>query len=139
MKGDHLPGKDHVVRYCPGSKLAEDGTPLATAFYLRRNEKYLSVEWMEYFQQRTREDAIKKAAFIFSEKLNVGSTAQMAILNVGNMCQHVHKQTARTIRVLHEPGKNDPAHAGIHDTAQDEMIIAELIAETVDSLFPFPQ
>jgi hypothetical protein len=76
MKGDHLPAGDHVVRYCPGSKLAEDGTPLATA--------------------------------------------------------------ASTIRVLHEPGKNDPAHAGIHDTAQDEMIIAELITETVDTLHPFP-
>jgi hypothetical protein len=75
MKGDHLPGNDHVVRYCPGSKIAEDGTPLATA---------------------------------------------------------------STIRALHEPSKYDPAPAGIHDTAQDEMIIAELIAETVVTLYAFP-
>ena len=138
MKGDHLPDSDHVVRYCPGSKLAEDGTPLATAFYLRRNEKYLSVEWLEYLQLHVKEDPVRKVASIFKEKLNVGSTARMAILNVGNMCHHVKTQTALTIRVLHEPGKNDPAHAGIHDTAQDEMIIAELITETVDTLYPFP-
>jgi hypothetical protein len=138
MKGDHLPASDHVVRYCPGSKLAEDGTPLATAFFLRRNEKYLSVEWLEYLQQHVKEDPVRKAASIFKEKLNVGSTARMAVLNVGNMCRHVKTQTALTIGVLHEPGKNDPAHAGIHDTAQDEMIIAELITETVDTLHPFP-
>ena len=87
MKGDHLPANDHVVRYCAGSKLAEDGTPLAAAFFLRRNEKYLSVEWLEYLQQHA---------------------------------------------------KDDPAHAGIHDTAQDEMMIAELITETVETLYPFP-
>ncbi len=138
MKGDHLPGNDHVVRYCPGSKLAEDGAPLATAFYLRRNEKYLSVEWMEYLQQHAKDDPVKKVASIFKEKLNIGSTARMAVLNVGNMRHHVKTQTASTIRVLHEPGKNDPAHAGIHDTAQDEMIIAELITETVAALYPFP-
>jgi hypothetical protein len=138
MKGDHLPGNDHVARYCPGSKIAEDGTPLATAFYLRYNEKFLSVEWMEYWQQHTREDPVKKAAAIFKQKLNIGSTARMAVLNVGNMCRHVKTRTASTICVLHEPSKNDPAHAGIHDTAQDEMIIAELIAETVVTLYAFP-
>jgi GTPase len=110
----------------------------ATAFYLRRNEKYLSVEWLEYFQQHVKEDPVRKVASIFKKKLNVGSTARMAVLNVSNMCHHVKTQTASTIRVLHEPGKNDPAHAGIHDTAQDEMIIAELITETVDTLYPFP-
>jgi len=88
-------------------------------------------------QQHVKEDPVRKAASIFKEKLNVGSTARMAILNVGNMCRHVKTQTVLTIRVLHEPGKNDPAHAGIHDTAQDEMIIAELITETVDTLHPF--
>jgi len=34
--------------------------------------------------------------------------------------------------------KNDPAHAGIHDTAQYGMIIAEHIIETVATLCPFP-
>jgi len=76
MKGDHLPGKDHVIRYCPGSKLAEDGTPLGTAY-------------------------------------------------VDNLCHHVKTQTALTIRVLHEPSGKDPAHAGIYDTDQDEMIITD--------------
>jgi len=57
---------------------------------------------------------------------------RISILNVGNTCHRVKIQTVHTIRILHEPGRNDPAHAGIYDTAQDEMIIAELIAEAVD-------
>jgi len=132
MKGDHVPRQDHVARYCPGSKLAEDGTPLATAFFLRPGEKYLSVEWVEYLQQGTEADPIKRVASIFFQKLNVGTTARISVLNVGNTCHRVKIQTVHTIRILHEPGRNDPAHAGIYDTAQDEMIIAELIAEAVD-------
>ncbi|MDQ1270975.1 MAG: hypothetical protein QG618_2287, partial [Thermodesulfobacteriota bacterium] len=64
-------------------------------------------------QQHAKDDPMKKVASIFKQKLNIGSTAQMAVLNVGNMCQHVKTHTASTICVLHEPGKNDPAHAGI--------------------------
>ncbi len=50
----------------------------------------------------------------------------------------VKKDTNVTIRLLHEPGKNDPEHAGIHDTVRDEMILAERITETMDTLYPFP-
>ncbi len=41
-----------------------------------------------------------------------------------------------SIRFLHEPEPDDSAHSGIHDTIQDEMMIAELIAERVAQIHP---
>ncbi len=58
MQGEHLPLQDHTARYCPGSKLNENG------------------------------------------------------------------------------GAAAPAHSGIHDTAADEMMIAELITEAVEETRP---
>jgi hypothetical protein len=37
---------------------------------------------------------------------------------------------------LHEPEPDDPAHSGIHDIAQDEILIADLIAEKVEETYP---
>lgn len=138
VRGDHLPENDHVARYCPGSKLAEDGAPLATAFFLRPNENYLSVEWLEHLREDSKTESIRKVASIFAQKLRVGATARIAVLNVGDVCCRVKNMTTHAIRILHEPGNNDPAHAGIHDTAQDEMIITEIIAETIDGVHDFP-
>jgi hypothetical protein len=48
----------------------------------------------------------------------------------------VQKETGYLIRFLHEPEPDDPAHSGIHDTAADEMMIAEIIAEAVEETHP---
>lgn len=70
-------------------------------------------------------------------KLNLGSTAKIAVLNVGDMQDHVRKNSLdhRDLRILHRPDepsdKPDPSHSGIFDTEVDEQLIAELIAEKV--------
>ena len=47
-----IPPSDHVVRHCSGGKIHSE-TVLATAFQLKiyREEKYLSVNWIEYFKK----------------------------------------------------------------------------------------
>ena len=70
-------------------------------------------------------------------KLKVGSTAKIAVLNVGDTQDHVRQnsQDDRDLRVLHRPDeppdKPDPSHSGIFDTNEDEQLIAELIAQMV--------
>jgi len=66
----------------------------------------------------------------------LGSTARIAVLNVGAVCTHVETQSHFKIRVLHEPSSVDPSHSGIHDTIQDELMISELIAEKVLETYP---
>jgi len=136
MQGEHLPLQDHTARYCPGSRIAENGKPAPAAFHLRKGEPYLSVEWLEYLGQPGRPDEIRAVIEILSKKLRLGASARIAVLGVGAVCAHVRKETGYSIRVLHEPEPDDPAHSGIHDTAADEMMIAELIAEAVEETHP---
>lgn len=131
MKGDRLPDKDHVARYCPGSKLSEDGFPAATAFHLRRREEFLSVEWLEHLARPTRQEEVDEVIRTLSRKLNLTSSSKLAVMNVGDICRTVLRETTFSIRVLHEPSKGDGAHSGIFGIDQDEMIISELLAENL--------
>jgi len=136
MTGEHLPFHDCTGRYCPGSKISEDGRVSPTAFHLRPGESYLSVEWLEFLNQPTRTDEIRKVVKILSTKLRVGASAQIAVTNVGGVCRHVVESLGIQIRFLNEPEPDDPAHSGIHDTDQDEMLIAELIVEKIVEAHP---
>lgn len=136
MQGEHLPLQDHTARYCTGSKIAENGNVAPAAFHLRKGESCLSVGWLECLGQSERPDEIRAVIDILSKKLRLGSSARIAVLGVGAICSHVRKETGYLIRILHEPEPIDPAHSGIHDTAANEMMIAELIAEAVEETYP---
>ena len=136
VTGEHLPFQDHAARYCPGSRISADGTVSATAFFLRRGEKYLSAEWLEHLKESSRVDEIRTVIDILSRKLQLGASARLAVLNVGAVCSHVTEASGFRIRFMHEPEPDDPAHSGIWDTNQDEMMISELIAQKVYEMHP---
>jgi len=96
----------------------------------------VSVEWLEALNQLTRSDEIQAVVSLLSAKLNLGASARIAVTNVGQVCRYVADAAGLSIRFLHEPEPADPAHSGIYDTRQDEMLIAELIAEMVIETFP---
>lgn len=129
MTGASLPSQDHTARYCPRSRLLEDGTVSGTAFYLRPGEPYVSVEWLECLNQPTRRHEIRMVVGILAQKLRIKASAVIAVSNVGDVCAHVSEASGFQISFVHEPEPDDPAHSGIYGTDQDEMMIAELIAE----------
>jgi len=131
MKGDRLPPSDHIARYCGGSHISEDGSIAPTAFHLRPGEEYVSAQWLEYLRRMDRFSEIREVRRIFDEKLKIGISARIAVLNCGELCTHVEQASGLNIRVLHEPTVDDLSHCGIHDTAQDEDLIAELIVEKI--------
>ena len=133
MKGQVVPDSDHVARYCKASTV-EDGEVQATAFMLRDDEEYLSVNWLENLNCSDRRSEIRALQGLYSRKLNVGTAARIAILNVGTFRAKVANESPdmRQLRVLHEPIiPEGPSHAGIYDISSDDEIIAELIAQTV--------
>jgi hypothetical protein len=60
MKGDPLPEKDHVSRYCSAVHCTENGRITGTAFQLRQKDGYLSVNWLEFLQLYNRKNEIHK-------------------------------------------------------------------------------
>lgn len=137
MKGDKIPDKHHIARYCKSTQ-SLDGQIQATAFMLRTDEESLSVNWLEFLGLSSREEEITELRRIYSAKLSVGVHAQIAVLNVGEVCNKVITESpdSRNLKILHDPLENDPSHSGIYNLRNDDELIAELILETVLETYP---
>ena len=135
-----IPDNDHVARYCKPSSV-EDGVISATAFMLREEirEQYLSVNWLEYLDVADRATEIRTLQTLYSNMLTVRANARIAVLNVGNTRTQVERDSpdTRVIRILHEPIEpNDMSHSGIYDLRYDDELIAELIASSIQEVYP---
>ena len=137
MKDEPIPSDHHVSRYCKGSSLLEDGKVTGASFSLKDDEEYFSVNWLEFLRLGDRDSEIEEVKRVLSTKMNLGSTAKIAVLNVGDTQDFVRQKSRdhRNLRILHRPDeppdKPDPSHSGIFDTKEDEQLITELIAEKV--------
>ncbi|MCI0559949.1 MAG: hypothetical protein MN733_15770 [Nitrososphaera sp.] len=144
MKGDPVPNTDHISRYGGGAHIKPDGTVSGTAFRLRERlgqpERYLSVNWLEYLNKSERAAEIAEIRTIFAAKFKrVGSQAKIAVLNIGELRDYVFQNSEdnRDLQVLHEPDEpEDPSHSGVHNLRLDDNLIADLIAQTVQEIYP---
>lgn len=132
MKGDKIPDQHHIGRYCRSTHTS-DGQIQATAFMLRSGEEILSVNCLELLNCSGRESEVAQLRTIYATKLNVGARAKIAILNVGEVRNHVLDESPdrRNLKVLHDPQSEDPSHSGIYNLREDDELIAELIRKTV--------
>lgn len=143
MKSAKIPDKDHVARYCSPKHISGEEIQ-ATAFMLKVEEEYLSVNWLEYFRCNSRESEINELRKIYSKKLTMRASARVAVLNVGEVCEKVLKESSdrRRIEILHDPTPptpfhtGDPSHSGIYNLRNDDEFIAELIVEAVRETHP---
>lgn len=133
MKGDRLPDKDHISRYCAPKTIREDSKIGASAFILRESEESLSVNWLEYLNCSDRESEIAEIRRVYSLKLDVRAKAKLAVLNVGEMCNKVKTESPdrRSLDVLHEQENDDQSHSGIYNLRPDNESIANLIFKTI--------
>lgn len=133
MKGNIIPDKDHISRYCAPKTIREDGKIGASAFILRESEESLSVNWLEFLNCSNRESEMVEIRRVYSLKLDVRAKAKLAVLNVGEMSNKVKNESPdrRSLCVLHEKENNDPSHSGIYNLKPDNESIANLIFKTI--------
>jgi hypothetical protein len=136
MTDDHLPSGDSVARFCDRRYISENDDVEPGAFMLRKDEEYLSVQWLEYLGKSSRQEEISEVGRILSGYLKIRRPSKIVVLNVGKTCDHVSQISGRNIRMLHKPEPNDCAHSGICGTNQDHELIAELITETIQEIHP---
>ena len=138
-----IPDDDHIARYCPQSKMSEDGDrPLPSAFLLRKqkNESYLSVNWLEILgpdrpkQLTAVNKIISNKGFIFKKK------DSFSVLNVGFTINYVENYTPdkRKLKISHQPKHNDKSYSGIFNTnhSSNELVVATAISESVKEVHP---
>ena len=136
-----IPDQHHVSRYCNPSSLKADGTPSGVAFRLRshKNERYLSVNWLEYAHSASRSEQLAKVRESFIEKgFGIASSAKFAVLNVGEIAAHVFEMSGHKICASHQLEDKDPSHSGLfgYTYSDEDDLIADLMAEKVIELYP---
>ena len=137
MKGDDLPGADHISRYCGYAKLNEDGSAAPGAFMLGPGHEHLSVHWLEFFRVSDRDQQIQCVRD--TAALKRGSTAKFAVMNVGEVKEYVRQESSgskATLQIRHWPSEDsadDVAHSGIFDIPDsgESLLVAQLIADCV--------
>ncbi len=135
MKGDLVPDSDHIARYCGGSSVESDGTINRMAFRLRKDEGYLSVNWLEFLEKTSREEAIAEVRNVLRKKLTLGSRSRIAVADVGSLINHIRAE--RILNVQHEPElPDDPSHSGIFGYGIDDGLIELMIAEVFQASYP---
>ena len=133
-----IPDNDHVVRYVPISRQARDlngnlmgNGVLYTALQQRKDESYVSVNWLE-FHQGTRTDRLALIRQELSEAFPPKSLGK-ALLAIGHVGQikRACSDAGRPVRVTHEPTRTSPSHAGIRQFPTEEDGLLEALAAEV--------
>ena len=109
------------------------------AFRLREEngqfEKGLSVNWLEYFNQSTPQDAITPLRDILIRKgRTVGGQSKFALLNVGAAKDAAAKYIPVAIVLDEEP--NDPSHSLVKGYEAYNDQVAEELAKVIIDTFP---
>ena len=133
MRGDPLPDQDHISSYC-APKTAPDGQPTGASFMLRQDQKFLSVNWMEYFGDIDIDAQINKIREYI--ELSLAASGLFAVLNVGEIIDQVQRNSERQLAVLYEPTPGDPSHSGVYGYRYEDDLVADLIAEFVLITYP---
>ena len=135
MPGPRIPETDHVSRLCGGSKCDDDGRPLGTAFMLRPDEPYLSVNWLESTGASSRAEQLAVVRRNLTGKgVSLPAKGHLAVLHLRTVFDHVRSAApdSRDLTAHHEPEPpHDPSHAGIYGYGNEDDVIADLIAEAV--------
>jgi hypothetical protein len=104
---------------------------------LRDDESYLSVNWLEYFEQHCHENRLLEVRRVLASKRRIGKTARLALFNVGNAIQTVGGNPLLTF--THEPIDSpelivDLSHSGINNIQGFELLVAEKLSQAVHEL-----
>jgi hypothetical protein len=141
MPGPEIPGTDHVCRLCGKLRCDDDGQPLGDAFMLRRDEPYLSTNWLECTGAASRADQLTIIRQHLTDKgMTLKASARLAVLHLQTVIDYVRSGTpdARTLAAHYEPqlppDPPDPSHSGIYGYTADEQAIADLIAQVVEEI-----
>ncbi|MBW1946869.1 MAG: hypothetical protein JRI33_02915 [Deltaproteobacteria bacterium] len=110
---------------------------LAQAFLPRREnpygsgpEKYLSVDWLEYFNGNLRQQLDQVRNVLLQNRgRTVGRRSVFAIVNVG-LTKQIGVKNNRKLLVKTTGNPHDPSHSGVYGLTPDDITIAQDIASS---------
>ena len=136
MRGENVPDEDHVSRYCGAGKLGTDNLPMPAAFYPRKGESYLSVNWLEILDPEDRGAAIRQVReCLLNNGFGIGRGAKFVSLEVGAIKANLGALSNGNSEVTHQSCEDNPSHSGIFGIPQ----AAETLAAAALSVLVSPR
>ncbi len=138
-----LPDEDNVLRHVRYSqKQGEDGAD-GSAFRLAPDEEGLSVNWIEFFPNTGKSQAIANIREQIQRRL--GGQSIFAELNIDDVKQCL-RQNGWQVSVVHSPQEArgdfgpDPSHSEIRGLppreTPDSKLVGDLIADCINNTYP---
>ena len=132
----------HIFRHVGGASIVGDFIdPAAFRRKIKDDgnmEPGLSVNWVEYFQKDTPEEAVPPLCAIFAQKnRKVGTTSKFALLNVGKAKEAAAKYAA--VSIVLDATDDDPSHSLVKDYEEalnDQ--VAEELQKVIIAAYPPP-
>ena len=141
MTPSDLPNDSHVVRYVKPTHVREDGSIDGENFRLSINSSPLSVNWLEYFRGRNKEQQLREVRKLI--RLSLRPNGRFAELNVGTTIRDL-ELLLPTLRFVHSPSEAtprydaDPSHSEILGLppggSPQAALVGEMIAECVGTI-----
>ncbi len=146
MTGNELPDDDHVVRYVKPTSMRTDGKADGSAFCLRAqrpDDNGLSVNWLECFHDRAKEQQVAEVRRL--SRLKLRERGRLAELNVGATKRHL-RNGLDSLHFVQKPlaaegdYEADPSHSemvGLPPAdSPDAELIGDMIAESISAIYP---
>ncbi len=129
---EDIPEKDRVLRYCRPKKDVDNGKITESAFALRREDKYISVNWLEFFNGNMA-DHQRVQAVRDSIPLSLSKNGKFAQIPVEKA-----KERIIGIQIKYKPLENNCSHAGIYLAKEENLEYSLELANIASSLERFP-
>ena len=143
MNDNNLPESDHIVRYVKPSNLEFDRVSIAEFKWREGREKGISVNWIEYYKNFSKEGQLAEIRRV--SRLKLRKNGRFAELNVGEIKRFVSEEL-RDLSIIHTPLDAekgflaDPSHSEIvglpSENPEKSDLIAQMIVECVCDLHP---
>lgn len=136
MTSNELLDDNIVVRYAKPSLINEDRIT-GGVFVLRPRELGLSVNWLDFFEECSKEQQLDRVRE--TSQMELSRNGRLAELNVGMTKTHLVGEL-ESISFEHKPCDDDPSHSEIFglpvgETPEAELI-GDMIAQTVTAVYP---
>lgn len=133
LNNPNLPDHDHIIRHVAYGRLIrdEDDNPVgirADALRLRVNEEYLSVNWLEYYEDK--DTQLNQSIWAMRQVRCLGGKSAFAIANVGKVKELCATRDLK-VRIVHEPEDKNPGHAAVRRIARidDDQVLLDSLAQ----------
>jgi len=133
---DPLKDEHHFTKLVKKTKIHEDGTIDSCELVPRKDEEFMSVDWLEHYGHDDVDKNIEELKQYYNYNFTI-RTQKLPLLNVQKVKSHVEENTRekRKLKILYKPENFNPSHSGVYNYKHDDELIGDLIAQKVEKLY----